>query len=108
MNRIVVALLAGLTIALSPQLAAAKLACHPLAQMEQALGSDYGEKRQFSGRESEGIEYRLYVNAETGSWSWVGIPAGTQIGCLIFAGKGQPESPASEPSAQPSPPAAQF
>ena len=107
MNRII-ASLAGLTIALSPELAAAKLACYPLAQIEQALGSEYGEKRQFSGRESEGVEYRLYVNAETGSWSWVGIPAGTQIGCLIFAGKGLPETPGSEPSSQPSPPAAKF
>lgn len=107
MNRII-ASLAGLTIVLSPELAAAKLACYPLAQIEQALGSEYGEKRQFSGRESEGVEYRLYVNAATGSWSWVGIPSGTRIGCLIFAGTGLPESPGSEPSSQPSPPAARF
>ena len=107
MNRII-ASLAGLTVALAPQLAAAKLACYPLAQIEQALVSEYGEKRQFSGRETEGLEYRLYVNPQTGSWSWVGVPAGTQIGCLIFAGKGQTESPGGEPSALPSPPAAQF
>ena len=104
----IIASLAGLAVALSPQLAAAKLTCYPLAQIEQSLGSEFGEKRQFSGRETEGIEYRLYVNAQTGSWSWVGIPVGTQIGCLIFAGKGQPDLPASETSVQPARPGAQF
>ena len=104
----IIATLAGLAVVLSPQLAAAKLACYPLAQIEQTLGAEYGEKRQFSGRETEGIEYRLYVNARTGSWSWVGIPVGTQVGCLIFAGKGQPDLPASDMLAQPAHPGAQF
>lgn len=95
--------------------AQAKLACYHLKQIAQALESEYGEKQQFTGREAktgETIEYRLYINAETGSWSWVGIPAGTEIGCLIFAGT-IPEKPgkpgAAAPSATPSTaPQAQF
>jgi hypothetical protein len=108
---------AGLASAAPAQ---AKLACYHLKQIEQALGAEYGEKQTFAGREAktgEAIEYRLYVNAETGSWSWVGIPAGTEVGCLIFAGTlpdrrdppdaGKPDSAA--PSSLPSrTPQAQF
>ena len=90
----------------------AKLACYHLKQIERALGAEYGERQEFAGREAktgEAIEYRLYVNRDTGSWSWVGIPAGTEVGCLIFAGTvpansgspGKPESDAPAPSAAP-------
>ena len=97
----------GFVLALAPQLALAKLACYPLAQIERTLDSDYGEIRHFSGRETAGIEYRLYINAKTGSWSWVGIPAGTQVGCLIFAGSADDAMPRAE-SAPAAPPRAQF
>ena len=97
----------GFAFALAPQLALAKLACYPLTQIEAALDADYGETRHFAGREAEGIEYRLYVNARTGSWSWVGIPSGTQVGCLIFAGSGDTAIPRAAP-APASPPEAQF
>lgn len=94
----------------------AKLACYHLKQIEQALEAEYGEKPAFTGRESktgESIEYRLYVNAETGSWSWVGIPAGTEVGCLVFAGTmpnkpGKPESGNPGSAAPSSAPQAQF
>lgn len=99
---------AALFILAAPQLAAAKLACYPLAHIEQALEAEYGEARHFTGHESTGIEYRLYVNARTGSWSWIGIPAGTQIGCLIFAGRGEDHRPRVEPPPDSRPPAAQF
>lgn len=94
----------SLAAALSPQLALAKLSCYPLAQIERALDSEFGEMRRFAGKESGGIEYRLYVNAKTGSWSWIGIPAGAEVGCLIFAGRTD-EAPPAEP---PAPPQAQF
>jgi hypothetical protein len=103
--KILVATSVGLALGVAPQMAAAKLACYPLDKLEQALGAEYGERPQFAGRESEGVEYRLYVNARTGSWSWVGIPAGTKIGCLIFAGKAHESMPALEPRAKPEPPA---
>jgi hypothetical protein len=93
---------------LSPELASAKLSCYPLAQIEQALGAEYGETRRFAGQESTGIEYRLYVNAKTGTWSWIGIPAGAKVGCLIFAGRGEVVPPSAEPSTTKSPPDAQF
>jgi hypothetical protein len=96
--------LAAATAALAPAVAEAKLACYPLDKIEQALGTEFGEKQRFAGRESEGVEYRLYVNAETGSWSWVGVPAGTKIGCLIFAGKSHADMPSAPPAAQPAPP----
>ncbi len=96
----------ALAIAALPQLALAKPSCYPLAQIEQALDSEYGEARRFSGNESTGIEYRLYVNATTGSWSWIGIPAGTKVGCLIFAGSADTELPLPKPPA--SSPEAQF
>ena len=102
------ALAASLAIALSPQLAAAKLVCYPLTQIEQALDVEYGEMQQFSGRESTGIEYRLYVNAKTGSWSWVGIPAGAKVGCLIFIGRAEDMLPRTQPPAPAAPPQAQF
>jgi len=95
----------------------AKLACYHLKLIEQALDAEYGEKPAFTGRESkagESIEYRLYVNAATGSWSWVGIPAGTEVGCLVFAGttpdkQGKPQAgdPANA-SSSPSAPDARF
>lgn len=97
----------GLVIAAAPQWAAAKLTCYPLTQIERALDSEYGEMRRFSGRESTGIEYRLYINAKTGSWSWIGIPAGAAVGCLIFAGRADEEMPSLAP-APASPPQAQF
>ena len=108
-------LVASVAIAASlfaAQAAEAKLACYPLKQIEQALGTEYGEKQQFTGREesaeAKAVEYRLYVNAETGSWSWVGIPSGSEIGCLIFAGK-MPEGRATpEPTATPRMPQFQF
>jgi len=95
----------GIAVALAPEAASAKLACYPLAQIERALDADYGETRHFTGHESTGIEYRLYVNAKTGNWSWVGIPAGTEVGCLIFAGTRDDAKPAPAPAA---PPEAQF
>lgn len=105
----VLALAAPLVVATLPQLAAAKLACYPLTQIEQALDAEYGETRQFAGHETTGIEYRLYVNAKTGSWSWVGIPTGTKVGCLIFAGRAEEEPRRTVPPTQPAPPpAAQF
>src|SRR5512134_461050 len=94
----------GLAAAFSPPLALAKLSCYPLAQIERALGFEFGEMRRFAGKESSGIEYRLYVNAKTGSWSWIGIPAGAEVGCLIFAGSAD-AMPAAE---SPAPPQAQF
>jgi len=102
-------LAAGLAAA-APSAAEAKLACYHLKQIEQSLEAQYGEKPQFTGREAKsgesGVEYRLYVNAETGSWSWVGIPAGTEVGCLIFGGT-MPDRPA-KPAASPATPQAQF
>ena len=105
MKRIVAAAI-GVAIAALPLPAMAKLACYPLTQIERALDSEYGEMRRFAGKEATGIEYRLYVNARTGSWSWIGIPAGAGIGCLIFAGGADAPPPAAEPSV-PSP-QAQF
>lgn len=96
---------ACITAVLVPQLAAAKLSCYPLAQIERALDGDYGEVRRFAGTEAAGIEYRLYVNAKTGSWSWIGIPAGAEVGCLIFAGRSN-EAPSTHPPA--GSPQAQF
>lgn len=103
--KILAAISIGLALGLAPQPASAKLACYPLDKMEQALNAEYGEKPHFTGRESEGVEYRLYVNAQTGSWSWVGIPAGTRIGCLVFAGRVHENRPPGEPPARPEPPA---
>ena len=123
MKAICLAAATALTALAAAAPAQAKLACYHLAQIEQALGAEYGEKQAFAGREAktgESIEYRLYVNAETGSWSWVGIPAGTQMGCLIFAGTlpegrgltdtGKPDSaaPSSLPAPPSSTPQAQF
>lgn len=104
MNRIL-AFAVGFASLLAPQLAAAKLSCYPLAQIERALDSEYGEMRRFAGKEATGIEYRLYVNAKTGSWSWIGIPAGAEVGCLIFAGRTNEAPPADPPAG---PPEAQF
>jgi hypothetical protein len=84
----------------------AKLTCYPLTQIERALDAEYGELRRFSGHEATGIEYRLYINAKTGSWSWIGIPAGAAIGCLIFAGRSDEAPPAAAPPV--APPQAQF
>lgn len=95
----------GLAIALPALPASAKLTCYPLTQIERALDAEYGESRRFSGREATGIEYRLYVNAKTGSWSWIGIPAGAAVGCLIFAGRSDEAPPAAAP---PTSPQAQF
>jgi len=95
----------ALALAIAPATASAKLSCYPLAQIESALDSEYGEMRQFTGKEEAGIEYRLYVNAKTGSWSWIGIPKGTEVGCLIFAGRNDAAGPSTRPS---SPPQAQF
>jgi len=106
MTRIIPAM-AGLAVALAPQLAAAKLSCYPLKQIEQALKAEYGEKPHFTGREAEGIAYRLYVNAQTGNWSWIGVPAGTELGCIIFAGRTQRGPASATPSGQPTP-EAQF
>jgi hypothetical protein len=86
MTRIIPAVI-GLVIALTPDLAAAKLSCYPLKQIENALEAEYGDQPIFTGREAGGIEYRLYVNAQTGSWTWIGIPVGTFLGCLIFDGR---------------------
>jgi hypothetical protein len=92
----------GLAIALpalpaSATPAPARLTCYPLTQIESALDAEYGELRRFSGREATGIEYRLYINAKTGSWSWIGIPAGAAVGCLIFAGRSDEAPPAAAP-----------
>jgi hypothetical protein len=101
----ILATAACLPALLAPQLAEAKLSCYPLAQIERALDSEYGEMRRFAGKETTGIEYRLYVNAKTGSWSWIGIPAGAEVGCLIFAGRTDEAPPADPPAG---PPQAQF
>jgi hypothetical protein len=85
MKQIAAPTLAAVILA-SANAGAAEVACYPLAHIEQALGTQYGETRRFSGKEGAGIEYRLYVNSKTGTWSWVGIPPKTEIGCLIFAG----------------------
>lgn len=102
----------ALCIVLAAPAAEAKLSCYPLKQVEQALGTEYGERQSFSGRdaagEASGVEYRLYVNADTGSWTWVGIPAGSEIGCLIFAGKIQEAPGKSDVSVAPAPRAAEF
>lgn len=107
MNRILGSTIA-FALVLAPGFASAKLTCYPLGQIEQALDTEYGETRRFAGQESTGIEYRLYVNAKTGTWSWIGIPAGAKVGCLIFAGRGEVVQPPAEPSATKSPPEAQF
>jgi len=97
----------GFAVALPSSAALAKLSCYPLTQIEQALDAEYGEMRRFTGHETTGIEYRLYVNAKTGSWSWVGIPSGTKVGCLIFAGKAD-QAPPHLPPAPSAGPQAQF
>jgi hypothetical protein len=94
------ALVLGLACAIVPGAASAKVSCYPLAQIERALDTEYGETRHFAGSEETGIEYRLYVNAKKGTWSWIGIPKGTEVGCLIFAGRSEPASPA-QPAAPP-------
>lgn len=94
----------GLAGAFSPQIAEAKLACYPLAHIERALDAEYGESRRFAGKAGTGIEFRLYVNAKTGTWSWIGIPAGAEVGCLIFAGRADAAAPAEPPA----PPRAHF
>lgn len=98
----ILAFASAFAAAFFPQLALAKLPCFPLAQMERALDTEYGELRRFAGKEATGIEYRLYMNAKTGTWSWVGIPAGAEVGCLIFAGRvsGAPPVVPSAPEAQ--------
>lgn len=70
------------------------LECYPLRQLEQALTARYGEMQQFRARERDGVEYRLYVNGQTGTWSWVGIPSGANIACMMFSGSGT-QGPAS-------------
>lgn len=107
MKRILASMI-GCALVTLPGLALAKLSCYPLAQIEQALDAEYGESRRFAGHESTGIEYRLYVNAKTGSWSWIGIPAGAQVGCLIFAGRADENPPRLEPPRPVAPPQAQF
>lgn len=92
MNR-TLATAAALAVCSVPQMAAAKLSCYPITQIERALDGEFGEMRSFAGKEATGIEYRLYVNTRTGSWSWIGIPAGAGIGCLIFAGRSNEASP---------------
>ena len=90
--RTVVASLALIGSAVAQSAAAGTPPCYPLNQIEQALGGQYGERQRFAGRDADGadaVEYRLYVNAETGSWSWVGIPEGTRIGCLVFSGRSE-------------------
>lgn len=99
--------LAGIALVFAPQLAAAKLACYPLDRIEAALQSEYGEQAQFRGHEEAGVEYRLYVNRKTGTWSWIGIPTGARVGCLIFAGKTNPV-PDAKSDDKPAPPVAQF
>ena len=95
----------ALAPAIAPATASAKLSCYPLAQIESALDTEYGEMRQFTGKEEAGIEYRLYVNAKTGTWSWIGIPKGSEVGCLIFAGRNDDARPSDQ---RPAPPQAQF
>lgn len=99
------AVIFGIASALVPSVVSAKLSCYPLAQIESALDTEYGELREFTGKEEAGIEYRLYVNAKTGTWSWIGIPKGTEVGCLIFAGRNDVVRPSARP---PEPPQAQF
>lgn len=85
--RYALAAIAGLALAAPHAAAAANPPCYPLDKIEELLGSEYGEKRSFAGKEdTKGVEYRLYVNLESGSWSWIGIPAGSQLGCLLFVG----------------------
>ena len=98
----------GLTLGLWPQVAPATLSCYPLTEIERALDAEYGEVRHFTGSESTGIEYRLYVNAKTGSWSWIGIPAGAKVGCLIFAGRSVDAPLRMNSPAPAAPPEAQF
>ena len=92
--------------------AEAKLACYHLKQIEHALEAEYGEKQRFTGHEAKSgaaaVEYRLYVNAETGSWTWVGIPAGSEMGCLIFGGTIPEKRGNAETDHRPAPPEAQF
>ncbi|MCW5771605.1 MAG: hypothetical protein KIT16_08230 [Rhodospirillaceae bacterium] len=90
--------------------AEAKIACFPLERVEAALNGATGEGPRFVGEEAEGVEYRLYVNRQTGSWSWIGIPSGTRVACLLFSGKAKPgEAPAPHRSPRRPPPSeAQF
>lgn len=103
MNRLLGSAVA-LAAASAPHPAASELVCYPLAQIEHALDGAFGESRSFAGKDAAGIAYRLYLNSRTGSWSWIGIPAGAEIGCLIFAGRSD-DTPAAQP---PKPQLAQF
>jgi hypothetical protein len=99
---------AAFALVAAPHLAEAKIACYPIDRMETALVSEYGERRQFTGAEGEGVEYRLYVNRDTGSWSWVGIPKGTNVACVLFAGKIKEDTPAAPGATKKREPVALF
>jgi hypothetical protein len=101
---------AGVALLALPHIARAEISCYPLARMEQALSVEYGESAMFKGSEDKGTEYRLYVNRSTGTWSWVGVPKGTRIACLIFAGRSKPDAsiPPVETEKSAPPPVAQF
>lgn len=84
----VMIVLGAFVVATPSQARSTDLECFPLPQLEQALGARYGEMQRFRARERDGVEYRLYVNGQTGTWSWVGIPSGANIACMMFSGSG--------------------
>ncbi len=43
--------------------------CRPLSEAEKHLADDYGEALAFTGIDSHGNQVRLYLNAESGSWT---------------------------------------
>lgn len=61
--------------------------CFPIALIERELHQKFGEQQRFSGRASNGTEFRIYANADSGTWTLVGLPDGSSIGCFVLEGK---------------------
>ena len=61
--------------------------CFPIADIERELHKKFGEQQRFSGRASNGTEFRIYANADSGTWTLVGLPGNSSIGCFVLEGQ---------------------
>jgi hypothetical protein len=61
--------------------------CYPIADIERELQQKFGEQQRFSGRASNGTEFRIYANADSGTWTLVGVPGNSSVGCFVLEGQ---------------------
>jgi hypothetical protein len=60
--------------------------CAPALTLRTALAATYGEVPLWVGLNDAGVQFTLFANAQSGTWTFIGVQNDT--GCMLASGTG--------------------